>query len=274
MDKEKYSANLFYTEYRGHEQELTKRAVLAGADIIAICGGTGSAFFALQSIIGHNVQLALVPTGAGNIFSFLFDIRSVRQGIENIQTGVLRSVDIGTIENERIGRFYFMGFVGLGISGLSAQYALKKNKRHYLHYIGDLPKIFKEYEPSRISMKFDQTKKKMKPFELFIGNIQSYGRSASFIPFTSVFDGVLDILILPKVPLWRFFLFILISALGLQDKVKEYSDYHKAKHIQLKLEKEQYIHVDYEPFLVHGNIDIKVKSLMVDVFLPKNSINI
>lgn len=274
MDKEEYRVTLFYTEYRGHEQELAKRAVLAGADTIAVCGGTGSAFFALQSIIGHNVQLALIPTGAGNIFSFLFDIRSVRQGIENIKTGVLRSVDVGIIESENIGKMYFLGFVGIGISGLSAEYALRKKKRHYLDYIGNLHRIFKEYKPSEISMKFGQKEKKMNAFELFIGNIQSYGRSATFIPFTSVFDGVIDILIMPKVPLWRFVLFIIISSIGFQDKVKEYSDYHKAKNIDLDLKDEQVIQVDYEPFLVKGHINIKVKSLMVDIFLPKNSINI
>lgn len=274
LSKEEYKVSLLYTEHRGHEQELAKRAVLAGANIIAVCGGTGSAFFALQSIIGHNVQLALVPTGAGNIFPYLFDIRSVRQGIENIKTGELRSVDVGRIENEELGSYYFLGFVGVGFSGVSAHRALQKKKRFYLDYMRGIYRLFKTHKSYSIQMKLNDEVKFAEPFELFIGNIQSYGRSFSFIPFTSVFDGFLDILMIPSVKLWRFWLFIVISTIGFQDKVKEYSDYYRAKKISIDLKDEQFIQVDYEPFFVKGKIDISVQSLMVDIFLPRNAINI
>lgn len=265
---------LLYTEYRGHEVELAKKAVDDKVDIVAICGGCGTTFFALQELAFTKVKVALIPTAAGNIFPHLFGIRSIKKGLEVIKNGVERNIDIGEFENEDTGRFYFMCYAGAGISPHSAKEALKKTKRRFFDYVLSLYNVFANYEPLPIQVQFREKKKNVLPFEIFIGNIQTYGKTFSFIPYASVFDGLFDVLIIPKMSFAKIISFSLKSFIGLEYQLKDFSKYYKVDQIKLLFKEQQMIQLDYEPFQVEGECSITVKPLALTILVPEGKVNV
>lgn len=274
MDKEEFKIRLLYTEYRGHESELTKIAISEKADIVAVCGGTGSAFFSIQNLVFTKIQLVFIPTAAGNIFSYLFGIRSIKKGIETIKNGVVRNMDIGQFDNDDVGRHYFMCFAGTGISPYSAKEALKKTKRIFLDYVFSLYKVLSRYKPYAIKVQFQETKETFYPFEIFVGNIQTYGKTFSFIPYTSIFDGLFDVLVIPKMTLSKIISFSIKSLIGLAYELKDFSKYYKVDKIKLFFDSKQMIQLDYEPFDVEGECIIQVLPLALPILVPKNRVNI
>lgn len=265
---------LLYTEYRGHEVELAKLAVEDKVDIVAICGGCGTAFFAIQELVFTKIAVVLIPTAAGNIFSHLFGIRSINKGLNVIKDGVERSIDIGEFRNEDTDSYYFMCYAGAGISPISAQVSLNKKRRHFLDYVFSLYSVFMSYKPHPILVRFHSKEINVSPFEIFIGNIQTYGKTFSFIPYASVFDGLFDVLIIPKMNLLKIISFSLKSFIGLEYELKDFSSYYKVDQMTLIFKKQQLIQLDYEPFIVEGECVITVNPLALNILVPKGKVNI
>lgn len=262
---------MHYTKYRGHETELTKKAIERGADIIAVCGGNGTVFGALQALMGSDIPLAIIPTGAGNIFSFNFGIRTRKEALEAIQNGYVNKVDAGKVQNEQLGVKYFLCYAGLGISSLLAKKLIHKPFRNFNHYFISLLRNIYAIKKPRVQLKINQIRElDILPDEFFIGNVNTYGKHAKYIPHASVTDGLLDVIIYNDLNVFRTLAFLLLSNFGIYDNKNDFSSYYKADQLSLFFANETDFQIDFEPFLLKGSVDIEIVKKAVAVYLPVN----
>ena len=107
------------TEYSGHAERIVSEADLAEFDAVAVAGGDGSLFQAVNGMMNHPAEarlpLGLVPMGTGN--AFCRDIGLVpdawRSGVQLICAGNLKRVDVGRIQSGS-GTFFFINIAGFG----------------------------------------------------------------------------------------------------------------------------------------------------------------
>ena len=108
------------TRHSGHAQELISEASLGEFDGIAVAGGDGTLFQALNGLMNHSPQarvpLGLIPIGTGNAFARDLGLQpdAWREAVELIGQSNIRRVDVGRIET-RSEAFYFLNIAGFGL---------------------------------------------------------------------------------------------------------------------------------------------------------------
>jgi diacylglycerol kinase family enzyme len=68
------SAEAFVTEKAGSARVYARQAVQAGCDTILACGGDGTVHEVLQSLVGTEVALGVVPLGTANALAANLDL--------------------------------------------------------------------------------------------------------------------------------------------------------------------------------------------------------
>jgi diacylglycerol kinase family enzyme len=101
------------TERPGHAIELTREAVLDGAEIVAALGGDGTVNEVANGLAGTDVPMAIVPAGMANVFARSLGIPNEALAATHLLVdnakGPPRRVTLGVVE----GR-YFTSNCGVG----------------------------------------------------------------------------------------------------------------------------------------------------------------
>jgi diacylglycerol kinase family enzyme len=74
------------------------RAALAeatAAPLVVVVGGDGSIREAAEALVGRETPLAIIPGGTGNVLAGALGVRGVRSGVDAIQSGQTRRLDLG-----------------------------------------------------------------------------------------------------------------------------------------------------------------------------------
>jgi diacylglycerol kinase family enzyme len=72
-------------------------ADVAGRPLVVVAGGDGTVRGAAESLVGHDVPLAIVPGGTGNVLAGTLGIRGSRGAIAAIRAGEERRIDLGHV---------------------------------------------------------------------------------------------------------------------------------------------------------------------------------
>lgn len=92
------------TEEEGHGVELARQAIDEGVVELAVCGGDGTVNEALRGIHDADgldgVTFGVVPAGTANILAGTIGITDIDHGLDIIDTGRTRTVDLGMAGEE------------------------------------------------------------------------------------------------------------------------------------------------------------------------------
>jgi diacylglycerol kinase family enzyme len=87
----------------GDAVDIARRAATEGADLVVACGGDGTVNEVVRGVDGAgalaDVRLGVVPTGTGNGFAEDVGITGVRDAFEAVESGTVRSLDLGTADD-------------------------------------------------------------------------------------------------------------------------------------------------------------------------------
>ena len=104
------------TEEPGHAVDIAREAVAGGADVVAACGGDGTLHEVVQGVAAADglgrVTVGIVPVGTQNFLAGHLGIDDVEAGFEVLDSGRMRSIDVGFADDEP--------FVLSAIAGLPA----------------------------------------------------------------------------------------------------------------------------------------------------------
>jgi YegS/Rv2252/BmrU family lipid kinase len=88
-----------------------RRALVQGADLIFVWGGDGMVQRCVDTLVGSNASLAIVPAGTANLFAANVGIpRSIQTAVEIGLNGTRRAVDVGSVNGERFAVMAGVGF--------------------------------------------------------------------------------------------------------------------------------------------------------------------
>lgn len=183
-------------------QQVTKKALADGADVVIAAGGDGTVRAVAEALRDTAVPIALLPSGTGNIFARNLDLHhaDLETSVETAFRGGDRDVDLGiatiTRADDATEEHVFLVMAGIG---LDAKMIAKTNPRlkkavGWLAYVDAGMRALPELRPVRLRFRVDENaEKSLNVHTLIVGNCGALPGGILLIPDAKPDDGILDI---------------------------------------------------------------------------------
>ena len=263
IDDTDYETDIIFTEYAGHAIELSSAAIKKKVDIIVAVGGDGTINEVAQSLKNTNTVLAIIPTGSGNGFARHFKIPlNIEKAMAVIKKGNIVSVD-SLLINEK----FCMNIAGAGFDGHIAHLFAGYGKRGFVSYIKLVMKEYFSYNEKKYTIEYDDKKIVRTAFLIAIANATQFGNGAKISPLANADDGIIDITILKKIPIYQI---VSIIAKLFNGKLADtsYTEIIRSKSFIISSDEEINMHIDGEPGNSCRKIIAEIVPLSVKVIVP------
>jgi len=191
---------------------------------------------------GSNVTFGIVPYGSGNGLSrFLGIPLNTKKAIKNLMKGHIEIIDSGSLNG-----MPFFNMAGMGFDAHISEVFSHGKTRGFFNYIKSSIREFSNYKAQNYVLNIDGVVYQREIFMLSFANSSQYGNNAHISPQASVHDGLIDVCIIKKFPLWR----LLEMGLRMLTKTSEgtkYVEIIRGREIQIQREGPGPVHIDGEP---------------------------
>ena len=201
LNKQDIQHESVQTDYAGHGTEIIKNLDFEKYDAIAVAGGDGTLFEAIngyfQNKSSKRIPIAAIPIGRGNAFARDLDLHPEKwqEAIDVIAGGKTKFVDVGFCKTPN-EQFYFINILGLGFVTDVATTAFKLRSLGHLSYI--LGVLYRTIFLKSYKLKIELDGKVYERDNVFaeISNTKYTGKDFLMAPAAVIDDGLLDVTLL------------------------------------------------------------------------------
>ncbi|MDB5137520.1 MAG: diacylglycerol kinase [Mucilaginibacter sp.] len=259
LDTNLFKPVIVFSDGVSHARQIAKEAV-DKFDLIVAVGGDGTVNEVASAIVGSNTTLGIVPFGSGNGLSRFLNIpMDTQKAITMLGTG--KSI---TIDSAKLNGKPFFNMAGMGFDAHISEVFSHTKKRGFFSYIKSSIQEVANYKPQMYHLEIDGKAYDREAFMLSFANSSQYGNDAHISPHASVQDGLLDVCVIKKFPLWRFFEMGIRMITKTADKTK-YVEIIRGQHIFVKRDSPGPVHLDGEP---------KISGTDAEIVLIPNSLKV
>lgn len=231
---------LLQTQGPGDGRRLAEKAMADGHDIIVAAGGDGTVNEVANGLMGSNSALGIIPLGSGNGLARHLGIpRQPAKALAAIGRNNFTHMDAGSIN----GRPFFCT-AGIGFDAHVSRHFAQSGKRGLSSYLRTTLTRYAKYTPVNLTAALDEGAELHTPcFLMTFANASEYGNGAFIAPQADISDGLLDLCLIDRLPLWR----AVRLGLGLMTKQLprlESSAYYKARSILVESDADMEYHAD------------------------------
>lgn len=253
LDAALFDAMFAFTEYAGHANELAAQAVANRVDVVVAVGGDGTINEIAAALIGTETALGIIPEGSGNGLALYLGIPlNERAAIRRLNRAEPMTIDSGAING-----LPFFNMAGIGFDASVSDRFANDNIRGTIGYMKAVISEISTYKPKRYVLDIDGRVLEREAFMVSVANSPQYGNNAYIAPQASVTDGLLDVCIIHKFPLYT----IPMMVYHLFNKTANQSEYVEivpGKRIRIERQAADAVHVDGEPKEMGAVLDIAV----------------
>lgn len=261
--KEAFMCNISYTEYAGHARALAAQAVEEKYDIVVAVGGDGSINDIARALKFTNTKLGIIPLGSGNGLSHFLKIPfQLKKALEVIKEGHVIKADTVTINHE-----LFVSIAGLGFDASVAKHFAEGSSRGFFSYLKSVISLYFSYRPKKYHIVIDGQEIVERALMINFANSNQFGYKTAIAPQADITDGLVDITIIKKTPLFIIPIIIFKLFRGKIDKSK-YVLTLKAREAFITRKKGKYLNLDGEPIKFEKEIQLKVNPASLQVIVP------
>ena len=226
-----FEHHVAYTMEEGDAQRITEKAAAMGEPVrIYACGGDGTLNEVVNGAAGHDhVAITNVPKGTGNDFLKLFgpDYRTLFYNLEALAHGPQTAMDLMDC-NGKLG-------IDVVCAGVDARIAAGVHRYKSLRFVSGigayilslLRVVFTQGLSRPMTVKMEDVEFSGQVSVLCVCNGRHYGGGFMPVPEAMPDDGVLDMLLVPKVSLLTFARLVGDYAKG---RYQDYPDLILARH--------------------------------------------
>ena len=261
-----FSVQITHLAYLGHGTHLAQEAVQQGVDTVVAVGGDGSINEIAQGLTGTGTALAVIPLGSGNGLARALKIPlDVRKALQLIVDNKRGAIDVG-YANEHL----FLSNAGVGFDALIAEKFRHTKKRGLWGYAKLVIKSFREYKGNNYTIDIDGNTLNRPAFLLSVANGNQMGYEFKLAPNASLFDGLLDVCIVPPVSFLGLLPLSIYSLLGTVHKTK-YMQHFTGQEVIIRSPQLNYLQVDGDavPAGANGEVRIKVVKGAIQMIIQK-----
>ncbi len=191
--------DIAYTQARGHAADITRKAVAEKFTTIVAVGGDGTINEVAQGLMDAPATLGIVPRGSGNGLARHLNIPiDTPAAIEALFTCEPIAMDVFTV-NDKLS----LNVSGLGFDGHVTRLFGVDGGRGLLGYVSVAVQEFLKFREFTAEIAIGPTTIQRTAFIIAVANSSQYGNNARIAPSASVCDGILNVTILKKIPLYR-----------------------------------------------------------------------
>lgn len=251
LDAFEYSVH--FTTGKGDATHQAKKAADNGHKIVVAVGGDGTINEVAQGLLDSETILAVIPRGSGNGFANYFNIpKNPGKAIQLLNTGTIHTIDTGNLNGN-----LFLSVAGLGFDARVSSEFDNFGSRGLLSYIWIAFKEYFKFKPTTYSIDIDGQIIERKAFLVTAANSSQFGNDAYIAPGASMEDGLLDLVIVKPLSVWRAIEFtyrLFTRTLNTFTK----SEIHKARQIRI-VHSDATAQVDGEPLIIDKELHIQVQ---------------
>lgn len=215
FSEKEFKIQVDYSNYKKHALILTNSAIAQNPDYIIACGGDGTINEVASCLINTKIKLGIIPVGSGNGLASNLNIpKEIEQAIEIIRNGKTQFIDVGKANDH-----YFFSNIGVGIDALIIKKYDNYNRRTLTSYVRASIASSIQFKPLQTMLSFNKQIINKNTFLLFISNSNEMGYGMSLTPKASLNDGLLDLVVVPKL---NFFDKIILGIRVLSNKIEKF----------------------------------------------------
>lgn len=254
LDPARFSCAFVETIGPGHAHELAQEAVAQKSDAVIAVGGDGT-INEIASALNHtNTALGIVPEGSGNGLALYLGIPlNERAALRRIAAFQTLKIDSGAINGAP-----FFNMAGIGFDASVSDRFAQETLRGPIGYMKVVLSEIATYQPKHYTLTIDGITYQREAFMISVANSPQYGNNAYIAPKASVNDGILDVCIIKKFPLYAFPIMVYHLFNRSADQ-SEYVEIIPGKEVLIERASEDVVHVD-------GEAKALGSTLKVDIF--------
>jgi len=238
--------------------QLVQKAISEGAARIIAVGGDGTINEVASALIGTPIPLGIIPVGSGNGLARHLGIPlQATKALQLAMTGNMQAIDAGSFN----GRPFFCT-AGIGFDASVAHRFAKGSGRGFINYIKATFHTLFQYQPISVAINEGPWEE---VFSITIANANQFGNNAYISPYSNIQDGILEIIKIKKLNLFKAACIGIRLFLGNLPASKSV-DSQSVSSIKIQYQSNQPIHLDGEHlFTQTAALEIKIlpKALQV-----------
>jgi diacylglycerol kinase (ATP) len=237
-----FDYEILFTKSANHAIELSKQAAANNYEIVVAVGGDGTVNEVAQSLVNSQTSLAIIPTGSGNGLARHFKIPlDIEKAIGVIKEGKETVIDSLLINNK-----FCLNIAGTGFDGHIAHLFADYGKRGLSSYIKLVIKEYFSFKEKNYTIEYDNTIINCNAFLISIANASQFGNNARIASAALPNDGMIDLVILKKIPLGEI-LFTLQRIFAGRMTHSRYAQTIRSESFTITCNEEMVSHLDGEP---------------------------
>lgn len=254
LDLNRFDPTFKITNHANHAYELAQSAIDEQYDAVIAVGGDGTINEIGTALVGSDIPLGIVPEGSGNGLALYLGI-PMNESAALRRINRFESVDI---DCGKIGERCFFNIAGIGFDASVSDRFASETIRGPVGYLRTIINVISNYKPKKYTLNIDGKVYEREAFMISVANSPQYGNNAYIAPNASINDGVLDVCIVHKFPLYTLPMMIFHLFNKTADQ-SEYVEIIPGKKICIEQEGKAPLHLDGEPMDLGNKIDIEVQ---------------
>jgi YegS/Rv2252/BmrU family lipid kinase len=222
---------------------------------LVIMGGDGTINYTLNHFKHINIPVGMISCGTGNdIATLLLGNTSTEQQFETALFGAIQKVDAGMCNHK-----LFINGVGIGFDGWVVKRLLAKNLlRGKAAYYSTVISLLLFYNETKVSINIDGEQNETNLFMLSAANGKTYGGGFKVAPLAEVNDGLLEIIVVDKLPILKRLRYLPVIENGKHlNKPLPFLTYKTGKKITVQSTQKLKAHLDGE-YMEANHFEIEV----------------
>ena len=231
-----------------------------GFEAVIAVGGDGTVHEVAKRLIGNELALGIVPTGSGNGFAHHHRIPTKIAAAVRILPTAKRV----TIDTAEVNGMPFIGVMGIGYGAHIAHRFAELPKRGLRSYIRAALSAFRDYE----AQQYEINGGLHRAFLVEIANTAHWGNNFRIAPTASVFDGVLEVVIVDPLSWLDAPLFGARLRFGTTHRSRRVKT-HRVEEVVIAGATK--MHLDGEPLEAPRELRIRVRPRSLHVLVPADA---
>lgn len=221
---------------------------------LLIIGGDGTINEAINGLKYSNVPMCVISIGTGNdTIKHIQKQYDFKSQLHSVFNGRIIDIDAGVCNGRK-----FLNGVGIGFDGKVVERMVSKGRKFQGHfaYMSEVLRILLTYKERELNARLDSLDIKEEILLMTIAKGTTFGGGFKINPFAEKDDGLLDICVIKKIPIWLRIIYVLRMKDGKHRNLSQVS-FYKSK--EVKIDKDTYVvgHMDGE-YIGHPPFDIRI----------------
>jgi YegS/Rv2252/BmrU family lipid kinase len=246
--------------------DVITSAAARGVRAVFAVGGDGTIHEVAKRLIGTDLTLGVLPTGSGNGFARHLGLPMNPRAVLAACAGLrVEIIDTATVNGRP-----FINMMGIGFDAWIADAFANAGTRGLATYIRVGLRGFARYEPEEYEVTVDGIASRHRAIVIAVANASQYGSNARIAPLASMQDGILDVTLIERAPLFRIPRLAAQLFSGTFHRARGVTTM-RGRSISIRRRAAGHAHLDGEPVTLPETLAIEVVPRSLRVIVPDSA---